>query len=146
MPPMIAVFFYGLFMDAKRLQRKGVAAIDQSRARLDGHKLVLGLRATLVPARGSTSYGMLMRLRREDLDLLYSEPGLSDYRPEAVRVVLDDGSSVDALCYNLPLPLADTRPDRAYAGQLYELGVQLGLPADYLAPIGRAASAAEPEI
>lgn len=134
----VAVFFYGLFMDIDLLRQRGVAAGNPQRARLDGYRLVLGSRATLVPAPGSSAHGILMHLPREDIERLYDEPSLKAYRSEEVRVKLGDGQTVSALCYNLPQPLPRSAPDRNYARQLYELAVKLGLPDDYTAAISRA--------
>lgn len=141
---MDAVFFYGLFMDAQLLQRRGVRVAAQSRARLEGYKLVLGSRATLVRAPGFTAHGMLMELPAEDVERLYSEPSVAAYRPEPVRVVLENGQTSAARCYNLPGPLSTNQPDAEYARQLYELGLRLGLPDGYLSAIAAAAADKRP--
>lgn len=136
---MITVFFYGLFMDAQLLQSRGVAVSDPSRAQVNGYRLVLGKRATLVPAPGFTAHGMLMHLKSEDLERLYAEPSVSAYRPQTVRVVLEGGKTLEAVCYNLPETSSGDPPNRDYARKLHELGTRLGLPESYLATIKEAA-------
>lgn len=131
------VFFYGLFMDADLLARKGVRAAGPRVARLDGYALVLGARATLVPAAGETVYGVVMDVPADDLARLYADPSVGAYRPEPVRAVLDDGRPVEAVCYNLPRPLEPGEPNRAYARQLRDLAERLGFPGEYLATIER---------
>lgn len=132
---MVTVFFYGLFMDAQLLRGRGVEVCHPTRAHAEGYRLVLGDRATLVRADGFTAHGMLMYLKREDVERLYADPSVSAYRPETVRVMLVDGTMVDAQCYNLPPPVSTGAPNRDYARKLHELGTRLGLPAQYLATI-----------
>ena len=132
----VAVFFYGLLMDQELLRCKGVAAFNPRIARLQGYRLSISSRATLVPAPHESVYGVLMQVPAEDLRRLYSEPDLSAYRPEAVRVVLDDGGGAEeAVCYNLPLILRMEDTDRGYARELYRLAKRLGLPDQYLESI-----------
>lgn len=138
-PRLVAVFFYGLFMDAQLLEGRGVRPSGLSHAHLDGYRLVLGNRATLVPTAGFTAHGVLMHVEREDLERLYADPSVSSYRPETVRVVLEDGKTMDALCYNLPQPGSSDAPNRDYARKLHALGTRLGLPAPYLAAIKQVA-------
>ena len=137
----VAVFLYGLFMDAGALARKGVRASDPRIARLAGYRLCIGKRATLAPDPNDTVYGVLMQVSADDLGRLYSEPSVMDYRPEPVRVVLGDGRMLDAICYNLPPSLEQAAPDPGYAPALYELAASLGLPRCYLDRIARAGGA-----
>lgn len=136
---MVAVFFYGLFMDAQLLTARGITPSGSSRAHVDGYRLVLGNRATLVPAAGFSAHGVLMHLERKELERLYADPSVSAYRPATVRAVLGDGTVVDALCYNLPQAPSSDPPNRDYARKLHELGIRLGLPAPYLATIKQVA-------
>ena len=48
----IDVFFYGLFMDDALLREKGVNPVDRRMASVENFSLVIGSRATLVPAQG----------------------------------------------------------------------------------------------
>ena len=98
----VAAFFYGLFMDADLLRGKGLRVQDSRMARLDDCRLRIGARATLVPARGASVYGMLMQMPAEDLQKLYADPSVSAYIPQSVEVVLNDGVRVAASCYVLP--------------------------------------------
>jgi hypothetical protein len=134
----VTVFFYGLFMDTGVLARKGVRAIDPKIARLAGYRLRIGKRATLVPDPIESVYGIRMRVSTDDLGRLYSEPSVVDYRPEAVRVVLGDGQTVEARCYNLPSSLEQSEPNPGYAATLHELAARLGLPQSHLDKIAQA--------
>jgi hypothetical protein len=80
----VAVFFYGLFMDAGALRQKGLDPAGMRRARVDGFSLRIGQRASLVPDRNGHVFGIVMELSNDDVDLLYSEPSVRSYRPEAV--------------------------------------------------------------
>ena len=128
-------FFYGLFMDVDILKESLVTALKPRRGYVDGYGLRIGRRATLVPSEGARSYGMVFALTHNDLDRLYSSPGLLDYRAEAVLVCTLDGGSLPALCYNLvELP----GPDEAnadYAARLRETLGRLEFPSEYIASI-----------
>ncbi len=136
---MAVVFFYGLFMDAGRLQQRGVPVKKQMRGRVDGYRLVISARATLVPEAGQSAHGMLMELSSSDLERLYSDSSVNEYRPETLCAITDDGRRLDAVCYNLPQPLAPAELNREYAQQLFELGARLGLPQSYLDSIAQVA-------
>ena len=128
----IDVFFYGLFMDADLLRGKGVVPLNPRPASLDGFGLRIGKRATLVPSRQESSYGMVMGLTHEELKTLYSGPGLELYRPEAVPCTALSGEPVCALCYNLPGAPAPEELNEEYAGQLRSVLAKLGFPAEYV--------------
>lgn len=134
---MIEVFFYGLFMDSAVLRGKGVSPDNPRVARLDGYALEIGERATLVPARESMVYGLVMRLGSPDIDKLYAEPSVADYRPVTVPVTVTDGSTIDAACYVLPESALSQSPNCKYAIDLFKLAERLGLPSAYLAEIRR---------
>jgi hypothetical protein len=131
----VEVFFYGLFMDADLLRDKGVVPRDPRRARVDGFALRIGRRATLVPAAGTHSHGMLMQLTHTDLDKLYSATELEQYRPEAVTCVTIDGASTAALCFNLPAAPAPDERNAAYAVRLQAVLRKLEFPSEYIASI-----------
>lgn len=134
----VAAFFYGLFMDADLLRRKGLRVLESRMARLDDYRLRIAARATVVPARGLTVYGMLMQLPPEDLERLYSDPTVSAYIPQSLEVVLNDGVRVAASCYVLPNCAQDFLANPSYAQKLHALASKLGLPAEYLVTIERA--------
>lgn len=128
----IAVFFYGLFMDADELRRKGFRPARVRRARVRGFALRIGQRATLVPEPTGCVHGVLMELPHAEVDRLYSEPGVQAYRPEAVLAEGVDGEAVPALCFNLPEAPDPTESNAEYAARLRELGRRLELPSDYV--------------
>ena len=139
----ISVFFYGLFMDESLLASKGVRPTELSIGHVDDYDLRIGERATLIPGANSRAYGVLMKLRPEDVEVLYSEPGVADYAAEAVVVTLAGGSQVQAVCYNLPAAKLDgTNPE--YAVKLLALAIKLGLPESYLKHIRNIISAPDP--
>jgi Gamma-glutamyl cyclotransferase, AIG2-like len=132
----VAVFFYGLFMDAGALRQKGLDPAGMRRARVDGFSLRIGQRASLVPDRNGHVFGIVMELSNDDVDLLYSEPSVRSYRPEAVVCEFDDGAFVPALCFNLPQPPAERERNPEYAARLKELARRLELPQSYIDTIG----------
>jgi hypothetical protein len=137
MEKRVDVFFYGLFMDANMLRTKGVHPLNLRQARVDGAALRLGERATLVPEVGASVHGILMSLAHSELDRLYSEPSVSAYRPEPVLAILGGREGVPALCFNLPDAPNEFQPNMKYAAKLRATAERLGLPADYIAKIGR---------
>jgi hypothetical protein len=132
MPRSIAVFFYGLFMDEEVVRGKGIIPMNPRPARLDGFGLRIGKRATLVAAKGERSYGMVMGLTQRDLEILYSAPGLEQYRPETVACTTLTGEPVTALCYNLPAAPAPDEANAEYAARLRTVLEKRGFPAEYI--------------
>lgn len=131
----INVFFYGLFMDAGLLRAKGANPLNIRLACVPGYALRIGRRATLIESDRDRAYGMLMELTHDEIDELYSEASVSDYRPEAVLTELSDRSRIPALCFNLAVPPAPADANSEYAGKLRTLAGQLGLPTDYVESI-----------
>jgi hypothetical protein len=129
------VFFYGLFMDQALLVEKGVEPVNARRAKLEHHSLRIGKRAMLVHDQDSVVYGFVLTLSNAELELLYSEPSVSDYRTEEVVAVFDDGTSAQVLCFNLHESPAAEEHNREYAEKLRTLASKLGLPADYVKSI-----------
>ncbi len=130
----INVFFYGLFMDEAVLREKGINPVNRRLASVDNFSLVIGARATLVPTKAERVYGVLYWLTHGEVDALYAEPSVRDYRPEAVLVKLADGERAPALCFNLPTPPPEKR-NPLYAAKLKELAARIGLPQDYVSRI-----------
>lgn len=129
-------FFYGLFMDPDVLRDSGVVPVNPRRACIDDYALRMGRRATLVASPGARAYGMVFALTHGDLERLYSQPGLEDYRPEAVLVQPFEGQKLAALCFNLreaPRP-AQTNAD--YAARLRAVLARLEFPPEYVASVG----------
>ncbi len=134
-PRRIEVFFYGLFMDAGLLRRKGTDPVKIRHACVPGFALRIGQRATLLSNPRARTYGMLMELTHAEIERLYSDASVSAYRPEAVLCELADGSHVPALCFNLIVPPAPEEANSQYAAKLRDLARRLELPSDYVESI-----------
>lgn len=131
---VVTVFFYGLFMDKSLLAAKGVRPSKATVGYVNGYRLRIGRRATLVPDDGNRAYGVLMALRADDVRALYSDESVVDYVSESVSVVLPDGTIESAVCYNLPKHELEGASSE-YANSLLILAGRLGLPDDYLQQI-----------
>jgi hypothetical protein len=134
-PRRINVFFYGLFMDEQLLVRNGVQPTEIRPAAVSGFTLRIGARAALDPTPAGRVHGLLMQLTHEEIEKLYADPSVRVYRAEPVLAVLSDGSSVAALCYNLPEPPASGEGNPEYAAKLRALAQRVGLPGNYVASI-----------
>ena len=128
------VFFYGLFMDQEILRENGVNPKNPRTAYLDNYELKIGERASLIQSEDQRSYGVLMELDPQDLDLLYSEASVADYKPEKVEVILGNGKAVSAYCYNLPKEVI-SGTNKEYAKKLLALARKLRFPEEYLSRI-----------
>lgn len=130
----ISVFFYGLFMDESLLVAKGIRPKFSKLGYVDGFRLHIGERATLLPAKDSRSYGVLMEIAKDQAAELYSDESVCDYAAEPVVVHLPNDNQVAAVCYNLPASkLTGTNP--RYAADLLALATGLGMPESYLESI-----------
>lgn len=135
------IFFYGLYMDASLLEEIGLQPSMVGLAKLDDFELRIGDRATLVPAPGRSTYGVLLDLSPEDAEALYSRPEVSDYQPEVVdAILLSDTSKYSAVCYVLPEDDLSTEANVDYARKLAALVVKLGVPSEYAQEILRYAN------
>ena len=131
----IAVFFYGLFMDADLLRAKGAHPRAVEPASVRGFSIRIGRRATLVQDSEGRVHGMLMELSHDDIDRLYAEPSVQMYRPEAMLCETADGRFVPAVCFTLPQPPEPTERNENYGEQLRALCRRLGLPEAYIGSI-----------
>ena len=77
-----------------------------------------------------------MNITTDDAARLYSEESVADYVPEPIVVRLEDGTAVEATCYNLPGDKI-TGTNREYAQMLLDLAIRLGFPDAYLDQIRR---------
>ena len=128
----IDLFFYGLFMDEALLREKGISPENGRIASVDNYSLIIGARATLVPCTNGIVHGVVFSLTHGEVDALYSEASVNEYRPEAVLARLADGSMIPALCFNLPkLPSANER-NPEYVAKLRQLADRIGLPPGYV--------------
>lgn len=138
-PPMSKrradVFFYGLFMDQELLQAKGLQPEHAERGVVKGLALRIGQRAALVVASEAQVHGVVVSVRLDELDRLYSDPSVLAYRPEAVLVQLESGDTIAALCYNLPEPPSPSERNPEYAAKLRAVAGKVGLPAEYVASL-----------
>ena len=133
----VTVFFYGLFMDESLLAAKGITPSRATIGYVDGYRLRIGRRATLVPDRTNRAYGVLMALQTEDVRALYSEVSVVDYVSESVSVVLSDGTLESAVCYNLPERKLEGTTNLDYVRSLLLLADRLEFPESYLQHIRR---------
>jgi gamma-glutamyl AIG2-like cyclotransferase len=127
----VPVFFYGLFMDPEVLRGKGLDPVNVRPAHISGMRVRIGRRAALEESPGHSTYGFVMGLTHDEVERLYAEPTVAVYRPEAVIAQLANGTSIAALCYNLPEPPASDERNAEYAETLRTLAVRLGLPPGY---------------
>jgi hypothetical protein len=131
----IDVFFYGLFMDAEMLRANGFHPANARQACVSGMALRIGQRATLVPDAAKRVHGFVMRLSQEEVQRLYAEPSVAEYRPEEVIAELADRSRIPVLCFNLPRSDETIEANPQYAEKLRAVANRLGLPTDYTASI-----------
>ena len=128
-------FFYGLFMDSDILRESQIVAVNPRRAYVDGYVLCIGRRATLVPTPGARAYGMVFALTHDELEKLYTAPGLEEYRPEAVLAHSMEGGTLPALCYNLREAPGSDEANTEYVARLRAVLARLEFPAEYIASI-----------
>jgi len=128
-------FFYGLFMDGDVLKGQSVTALNPRKAYVDDFELCIGRRSTLVPNEGARSYGVVYALTHEDLDRLYSSPGLREYYPEAVIATTLESQNLPALCYNLREKPGRHEANPEYAEELRAVLARFSFPSDYIESI-----------
>lgn len=136
-PRRVAIFFYGLFMDADILRQHGLEPGLSRQAKIQGMTLRIGDRATLVPSADGITHGMLMELTHDDIHRLYAGESVAMYRPEPVLARIADGSTISALCFNLPEAPSSHQANKEYARKLVDVGRKVGLPSDYVAGLAR---------
>ena len=131
----VRVFFYGLFMDEKLLRSRELHPHDLDNAWVEGWSLRIGQRATLVPDPHRRVYGRVMSLTMSELDRLYVDPTVREYRPVPVLARLERGDAIPALCYILPNPPDPSEHNAEYAGKLRAVARSIGLPNEYIESI-----------
>jgi len=131
----IDVFFYGLFMDEALLRTKGIASPNLRVASVPGFQLRIGKRATLVPIPAARAFGVVASLSHSELEGLYSESSVQDYRPEAVVAHLLNGEILAVLCFNLAESPSLDEHNPEYASKLRALAAKLQLPPEYVSSI-----------
>ena len=136
------VFFYGLYMDSSLLEDMGYSPELVGTAKLNDYQIHIGNRATLIPAAGTVTYGILMELPDGETEALYSRPEVSGYEAEPVQVnLLEDDSTQRSICYILPQEAVGSDINTEYANKLADLVVELGFPSSYADEISRFGSA-----
>jgi catechol 2,3-dioxygenase-like lactoylglutathione lyase family enzyme len=127
------VFFYGSFMSPEVLAEAGVHPTDLQKARLDGWKLTIAPRATLVPAANASVWGIAARLTHAELDRLYAKDffGFGAYLPEAVLVMRDAGDPLPAISY-IAWQVEGGKPARDYVEKILSVARQYSFPEDYV--------------
>lgn len=78
---------------------------------------------------------MVFALTHDELDRLYSAPGLEPYRPEAVLAHSLEGETWPALCYNLREAPDPTESNEEYASRLRATLSRLNFPPEYVASV-----------
>jgi hypothetical protein len=129
-----SVFFYGLFMDGDVLWQKGLSPRDFKLARVEGYGLRIGERATLEVSETEQVFGSIMKLRTEELKLLYGEESVADY--VSVRLTATDmaGKRIESISYILPMDqLSGRNPN--YARALLLAADKIGIPNTHLRTI-----------
>lgn len=130
------IIFYGLFMDEALLNDKGLHPKIIGPARLDNYRIRIVGRATLVQDPGAAAFGIVMKLTGKEVEVLYTAPGLDDYRSELVDVVmLNDGLVQQVSCYNLPAASMNMASNAQYTMALTKLVNALDFPDDYVREI-----------
>lgn len=127
----IPVFFYGLFMDEDLLQGQNLTPENGRIAEVRDHDIRIGRRAFVVAEPGMSLWGVVFDLPRDQVEQIYSQPGVRDYQPVSVQARTQGGDTLEASCYNLPDGDAP-REDDAYLDKLIALCRQLEFPQDYL--------------
>lgn len=128
----VTVFFYGLFMDVEMLVARGCAPAGARHAVVRGFELRIGRRATLVARPGALVHGMVMSMRRADLERLYADTSLVDYAPITVQASVGVGEEVEALAYVLSRAPDSEEGSSEYAAKLRDLCRRLDFPLTYV--------------
>jgi len=123
-------------MDEDVLRTAGVIPVSPRRGYVDDFELRIGRRATLVSRANERAYGLIYSMSHRDIDKLYGQPGLEDYRPEAVLVNKLEGGSCVALCFNLLVEAVDDEKNTAYAEKLTIALKKFEFPPEYIGRIG----------
>jgi hypothetical protein len=80
-------------------------------------------------------HGVVMSLTSVELERLYAEPSVREYKPQAVLAKLAGGGVTAALCYNLSTPPKTSERNPDYLTKLRAVGRKVGLPEGYLSSL-----------
>ena len=124
---MAVYFAFGSNMDAVQMARRCPGARPVAQASLPRHRLVFrgpsqnrgGGVASVDPDPDHQVRGLLWSVSEEDLRTLDRVEGAPQwYRREIVTVMLDDGSTCEAVLYRLPEHVLEMNPTEAYYAQI----------------------------
>jgi len=122
-------------MDSNILRESQVVGVSPRRAYVDGYVLSIGRRATLVPTSGARAYGMVYALTHDELEKLYTAPGLEQYQLETILAHSMEGETLPTLCYNLREAPGPNEANTEYAARLRAVLGKLEFPPEYIASI-----------
>ena len=118
-------------MDEELLKEKGLNPSAAKIAYVTGYGLRIGERATLMQSSQQRSYGSVIQLDEEDIEILYGDKSVEDYVPEEVTAIDTNGSRLTAITYILPIPMLSGQ-NKAYAKSLAIVARKIGLPEEYI--------------
>jgi hypothetical protein len=117
-------------MDERLLEEAGVVANDVHAGVLWDYEIRINSAATLIRSDRECCYGIVCAIASNDLDRLYAEPWLKDYRPVEVSVGTESGP-VSALCY-ISDATSDSRPKKEYVDRIVRAAEPHGFPSWYV--------------
>lgn len=138
-PARVPVFFYGSFMDAAALRRRGVTAGEGKKARAKGWQLTFAPAPTLTRSFCGIVWGLLYELAPEDLRRLYAEPLHGAVYEAETLAVSAGGREIEATVY-VAAPRPDAEPDPRAVEAVRAAARAAGLSAGYVDAIGRTAA------
>lgn len=116
------------------LRQKGLNPVEPKLAYVIGYGLRIGERATLVKSAQERSYGSVIQLCKEELDILYGDESVADYVPEDMTATDFNGGTSPVVSYILPMEKLSGRNEE-YAKSLAVVARKIGLPAEYVEEI-----------
>jgi hypothetical protein len=134
---VVAIFFYGSYMNRAVLSEVGLAPSLWEPAMLAGFDIQIAPRANVVISAGGVVHGVLSAASHADLARLYAHARTvlgEVYVPEAVLVHTRQGAWQPALCYRAP-GMQERAAERAYVDRILQPARELAFPAWYLARI-----------
>ena len=128
---LIEGFFYGLYMDPDLLRGINVNPVDPRPAYLANRQIDFKGLVKVITKPDQKVWGMLIKLTKSDIEAMYSVEAAKVYSSESVLAILDDGHSIQATCYNLPIN-EQAELNRDYINKLLPILKKLSLPAPYI--------------
>ena len=136
---MVTAFFYGLFLDPEILVKLGYTPNNVQIAKLNNYQLIIGERANLIRSDSNHVWGNLIDLSQNDINALYSEKSVADYKKQTVSCIAQrDNKTVTADVYILPEGYAMKPAENSdYTKKLYSICQKYNFPDDYLNHLNR---------